>query len=219
VNVYEGGSLRVQEVLDGTRAGFTYDRVIERIDRVQIFTRFLREGVHHIFIGPDHILFIVGLILTGGGLRRLLKVVTAFTVAHSMTLALAVSGVVHPSAGIVEPAIAASVIVVGAENLLSRSGRRDLRPVLAFVFGLIHGFGFASVLQDLGLPRSGLAVSLVAFNAGVEVGQAAIVLTLAPVLHALSRRSTRVGRGVVVAGSLVVMAAGGYWLVVRTFLG
>src|SRR5205807_9177721 len=103
-------------------------------------------GLHHILIGPDHLLFLVGLLLLGGSVRQLLVVVTAFTVAHSITLSLAALNLLSPPARIIEPAIALSIVYVGVDNLLVSSGR-DVRAWIALPFGFIHGFGFANVLR------------------------------------------------------------------------
>src|SRR6185295_3608601 len=132
---------------------------------------------------PDHILFLVGLILLGGSAARLGLIATAFTIGHSITLSLAVLGAVTPPGWIVEPAIALTVIVVGVDNLLvggqASPPRRDLRAPMAAVFGLIHGFGFASVLRAFGLPPAAVGWSLFGFNAGVEVGQILLVVPIA----------------------------------------
>ena len=191
--------------------------------RWDAFKDFLRQGVRHIFIGPDHIAFILGLILLGGSLWRVAGIVTAFTLAHSVTLALAVLGVFAPSAKIIEPLIALSIVVIAAENLrhgrpltprplggdLSR-GERDIRGFIAFGFGFVHGFGFAEVLRDFGLPRAVLGVSLLSFNLGVEVGQLAIVALALPVFAFLRRRGWRVERI-----SWLIGAAGAYWFFAR----
>src|SRR4029077_19829693 len=148
---------------------------------------------------------------------RLLKIVTAFTLAHSFTLALATLGVVNPPARLVEPAIALSIVAVGIGNLRARPGAVDGRAWVALGFGFIHGFGFASVLRDFGLPRQALGASLFAFNAGVEVGQACIVGVVAPLLALIRMQAPRLAPRVVTVGSLVVALAGGYWFVQRAF--
>ena len=155
--------------------------------------RFLRLGIEHIFTGYDHIAFLLGLLLLGGSFKELVQIVTAFTVAHSITLALATLAIVNPTPRLVEPLIAASIVYVAAENLwaLRRGTRASAlrhRWMLTFAFGLVHGFGFASVLRELHLPRSGLAAALVTFNLGVEVGQVCIVALAVP-LFALLRRT------------------------------
>src|SRR6185436_149898 len=111
-----------------------------------------------------------------GGIPRILKIVTGFTIAHSITLALATLGIVNPPARIIEPLIALSVLYVGVDNLRTKRGPTDYRALIAFGFGFIHGFGFAGVLREFGLPQGALGVSLFAFNVGVEIGQMCIVL-------------------------------------------
>src|SRR5215468_9062734 len=153
-----------------------------------VMRTFIPSGVHHILIGPDHILFLVGLLLLGGTWGSLLRIVTAFTLGHSLTLSLAALDVVSPPARLIEPAIALSIVFVGADNLVKESGR-DVRAWLALVFGLVHGFGFASVLREFGLPSEALGWSLFSFNVGVEIGQLAIVLLVTAVLATIRRRS------------------------------
>jgi hydrogenase/urease accessory protein HupE len=167
-------------------------------------------------IGPDHLLFLVGLLLLGGSMRQLLLVVTAFTVAHSITLSLAALNLVTPPARIIEPAIALSIVYVGIDNLMVGRGR-DLRVVIAFIFGFIHGFGFANVLREMGLPSRALGWSLFSFNLGVEVGQLLVVILVASALTVLRSRSETAGRRLAFAGSLVVISFGAYWFVERVF--
>ena len=213
VNIYEGGELSQQFLFDdatapkvhfaGTAAGVW-----------AVLGTFVPSGIEHVLLGPDHVLFVVGLLLLGGNLRRLTIIVTAFTLGHSITLALAALDIVTPPAWLIEPAIALSIIVVGADNLMRGNGR-DMRAVFAGVFGLIHGFGFAFVLKEFGLPQAGLAWSLLGFNLGVEVGQLAIVIPLALALAAVRRRAPVVANRIAIGGSLAVIAAGAYWFVDR----
>jgi hypothetical protein len=147
---------------------------------------FFRLGVRHILTGYDHILFLFALILRGGRLHSLLGIVTAFTVAHSITLALAVLGVVIVPSAIVEPVIALSIAYVALENIFRRRAASG-RWAVSFVFGLVHGFGFAGALLELGLPPSGIVGSLLFFNLGVEAGQAIVVAALFPALLGLCR--------------------------------
>lgn len=216
LNLYESGTLRHQDLLDHDRT--RYDHYTgSRQGMLAVLRTFLLAGIHHIFIGPDHILFIIGLLLLGGRPLQLLKIVTAFTLAHSVTLALATLGIVNPPARLVEPAIALSIVAVGIGNLRARPGAADARAWLALGFGFIHGFGFASVLRDFGLPREALGASLFAFNAGVEVGQACIVALVAPLLALVRARVPAQAPRVVAAGSVIVALAGGYWFVERVF--
>jgi hypothetical protein len=198
---------------------------------LQVFGRYVIEGVWHIWIGIDHIVFLLSLLVLAPlqssrqrvvhwravtqarpVLLDVLAVVTAFTVAHSITLGLTITGWLSPPADLVEPAIALSVVLAALNNLLGFSALKRWR--LAFVFGLVHGFGFASVLLDLGLPASALLAALGGFNVGVELGQLAIVGVFLPVAWWLRR--TRFYRWVVVAGgSAAVVVLGVVWTLQR----
>jgi hydrogenase/urease accessory protein HupE len=215
VNVYEGDAVVLQGILDRNRQQIEFFPGT-RQGTIAVVRRFIAAGVHHILIGPDHLLFLVGLLLLGGSLRQLVTVVSAFTVAHSITLSLAVFRIVAVPSWVVEPAIALSIVYVGADNLTVRGGR-DTRAWIAFAFGLIHGFGFASVLQQMELPRRALGWSLLSFNVGVELGQLAVVLAVATLLAAIRRRNERAGRRLAVAGSIAVIAAGAFWFIQRVF--
>lgn len=197
------------------------------------FGDYVRHGVWHIWIGFDHILFLLSLLLPavlvfgagtgsvrtwqGGASFRaafidVLKIVTAFTLAHSITLSLAVLGVLSVPSRVVESAIALSVVLAALNNIWPLFQRR--RAVAAFAFGLIHGFGFASVLLDLGLPASSLLLSLVGFNVGVELGQLAIVAVFLP-LAFMARNSTFYRKVVLVGGSALIFAIAMVWLLER----
>ncbi len=216
VNLYEDGSLIRQEILSAARTSLEHYSG-GRQGAIAVFTGFTAAGIHHIAIGPDHILFIVGLLLLGGSVLRLLGIVSAFTVGHSITLSLAALNLVTPPARIVEPAIALSIVYVGADNLLSTAGARDVRAWIALFFGLVHGFGFASVLREIGLPARALGISLFSFNLGVEIGQAVIVVIVASLLAVVRSRSPMRARQLVSVGSVVVMLAGAYWFVERVW--
>ncbi|MGH7724139.1 MAG: HupE/UreJ family protein [Candidatus Eiseniibacteriota bacterium] len=220
VNLYVGDSLRHQDLIDRAHPVLRID-TSGRPRIGEVVRRFTAAGIHHIFIGPDHILFVIGLLLLGGSIGKLLKIVTAFTVAHSITLAIASLGVWNPPARIVEPLIALSIVFVGCANLValrrtgSRTGAADARVALAFGFGFVHGFGFANVLAEFGLPREALGWALFSFNFGVELGQAAIVLAAAPALALLRSSAPRLAGRVVQAGSVAVIAAGAWWFFER----
>lgn len=183
------------------------------------FARTFLLGMEHIFGGLDHLLFLAGLLLSCRQARAMLAVVTAFSLAHSITLALATLGVVALPAGIVEPSIAASIVVVAIANLLGADGAR-VGVVLSFGLGLLHGFGFAGALRELGLAQrgGGMVPALLGFNLGVEAGQLAIVVPVLPLLLWM-RRNQKVPRWLLPAASLSVAALGLYWLVQRMFLG
>jgi hypothetical protein len=176
---------------------------------------FVQLGVEHIFTGYDHLLFLVGLLTGTSGLLALLKVVTSFTAAHSLTLALATFGLVTVPPELVESLIALSIAYVAAENVWRKAD--GSRWGITFVFGLVHGFGFSNVLNDLGLPRGHLAVSLFSFNAGVEAGQLAFVVTVFPAL--LLMRSSRWRGQLTGALSLLIMCVGLYWFAQRALVG
>jgi len=212
VNVYEDAD-PTQAILDAGRTRFEYFAGT-RQGAVAVVGRFLPAGIHHILIGPDHILFLVGLLLLGGSFRRLALIVTGFTIAHSITLSLAALNVLSPPASIIEPAIALSIVFVGADNLLKKDGR-DVRAWIAFGFGFIHGFGFANVLREMDLPARALGWSLFSFNAGVEVGQLLIVAVVSAAFGLVRSRSEVVGRRLAVAGSVGVIAAGSFWFAQR----
>lgn len=215
VNVYESGELALQAILDQRKTRVEYFAGT-RQGVVAVLRKFIPAGIEHILIGPDHLLFLVGLLLLGGPVRRLAVVVSMFTLAHSVTLSLAALSILSPPARIIEPAIALSIVYVGADNLTVRGGR-DVRAWIAFAFGLIHGFGFANVLREMDLPRLALGSSLFGFNLGVELGQLLVVVVVAALLQWIRSRSERAGRRLVQAGSIGVIVAGVYWFVERVF--
>jgi hypothetical protein len=175
-----------------------------------IFASYFGFGVEHILLGFDHVLFIVALILPGGRLISLAAMVTAFTVAHSLTLALSVLNILTLPAQIVEPVIALSIAYVALENLTGKSAL-SRRWAVSFLFGLVHGFGFAGALTEVGLPTSGLVAALVGFNLGVEAGQMLIVAVLLPLLIWLQRfpwepRLAKISSTAIMAVGLALLA-------------
>lgn len=213
LNFYQGSSLVSQKVVEGDVASASVNW-LEKQRVASVVEEFLYQGIHHIFIGPDHILFVIGLLLLGGSVRRLLAIITAFTLAHSITLALATFRIISPPASVIEPVIALSIVVVGIHALMGEK-RKDPRMIFAFVFGLIHGFGFASVLQEMELPTHALGWSLFSFNAGVEFGQAMIVIMVAPLLLLLKSRRPQT---FIVASNMAAVAlttAGAFWFFQR----
>jgi hydrogenase/urease accessory protein HupE len=216
VNFYEDGEITRQVILNRFETRSEYIAGT-RQGPLSVMSRFIPEGIHHILIGPDHLLFLIGLLLMGGSLRRLLLIVTSFTIAHSVTLSLAALDIFTPPARIIEPAIALSIVYVGFDNLLVKEGR-DVRAWIAFAFGFIHGFGFANVLREMDLPPRALGWSLFSFNFGVEIGQMLVVILVATALAAVRKRSEWAGRQVAFAGSIFVIAAGVFWFVQRVFL-
>jgi hydrogenase/urease accessory protein HupE len=186
--------------------------------KITSFSSFLLLGVEHILTGYDHLLFLFALLLVCRSFASAIQIITCFTIAHSITLAAATFDVVQMSSRVVEPLIAASIVYVGVENLIQPDGPKG-RWLLTFAFGLIHGLGFAGVLRDLGIAagKTGVAVPLVAFNLGVELGQIAVASVLLPVIWRLRRQPMFLRRGVSVCSALVALA-GTYWFVQRVWL-
>lgn len=197
---------------------------------IETLVAFIKDGVKHIASGFDHILFLIALLLPAvmireGGrwrpatalrptLMNVAGIVTAFTIAHSITLSLAVLGIVDVPSRLVESLIAASVVATALDNLIPFLPRR--RWQVAFAFGLLHGLGFASVLLDLGLPTSSLAISLFGFNLGVEIGQLLLVLAVVPLAYVA--RSTRAYRPLAIGlGSFAIVFVASDWLIERAF--
>lgn len=179
--VFETGK-RSTEIVVGT--GKAADRGGEGASGT--FRSYLHQGIEHILLGYDHLLFVIALILPGGSIVSLLTIVTAFTVAHSITLALSVLGIFTLPGWIVEPVIALSIAYVAFENLYMRKAL-SRRWGISFIFGLVHGFGFAGALAEVGLPTLGLAPALIGFNLGVEAGQALVVAIALPLLMGVRR--------------------------------
>jgi HupE / UreJ protein len=192
------------------------------------FTEYLHAGMLHIWGGIDHLLFLVSLLLPAVLIRTnrgwkpvtrsrpalisILQVVTAFTLAHSITLSLAAFDVVHLPSRLTESVIAASIVIAALNNIFPLV--TESRARIAFAFGLLHGFGFASVLADMGLPQGARVLSLVAFNLGIEVGQLAVVLAVMPVIYGL--RPTLFYRRIVMPwGSAAIAVLAMVWLVQR----
>jgi hypothetical protein len=192
------------------------------------FVEYLHAGVWHILSGIDHLLFLLSLLLPAVLFRKsgrwepvtqarpalisILKVVTAFTLAHSITLTLAALDVVRLPSRLTESVIAASIIVAALNNIFPVV--TESRARIAFAFGLLHGFGFASVLSDMGLPHGARVISLLAFNLGIEAGQLAVVLSVMPIIY-LIRAGAFYRRGVMPWGSAVIAAIATVWLVQR----
>ncbi|MBC7514359.1 MAG: HupE/UreJ family protein [Herminiimonas sp.] len=227
------GLLRLQYEGAATTAIFSPEKASQQFalsspSRLRQFLDYAREGVWHIWIGYDHILFLLALLLPAVAVRRsrrweavdafkpafwaVLKIVTAFTLAHSITLTLATLGVISLPSRWVESTIAASVVIAALNNLFPLF--RERRWMMAFAFGLIHGFGFASVLTDLGLPKDALILALVGFNVGVETGQLAIVAAFLPLAYLL-RHTWFYRRLVLLGGSVVIAILASIWLAER----
>lgn len=213
------GDDALQALLNATATEVVINKASSTTSLLEVVRLYLLTGIEHIFLGYDHVAFLVAIVLWARRVGPVFKIVTAFTVAHSITLSLAALDIVVVPSSIVEPAIAASIVFVAAENFFSRNA--DGRWKVTFAFGLIHGFGFASVLKEFGLPPNAVVPALASFNIGVEIGQLAIVSVVVPVLVYLDRvlsaeRAFPVRTAqVVYAVSGVITVLGGYWLLSR----
>ena len=189
-------------------------RIVPR-NWTEVAADYLELGFIHILPkGLDHILFVLGLFLLSRRLKPLLWQVTAFTVAHSITLALSIYGYIQLPSTLVEPAIALSIAYVGIENLLTRE-LHSWRVVIVFLFGLLHGMGFAGVLTELGLPENEFVTALISFNIGVELGQLAVILLAFAAVFWLRGNERLYRRWVVIPGSLGIAVMGLYWTLER----
>jgi hydrogenase/urease accessory protein HupE len=206
----------LQRMLDGSVAHVDLDLAAGAFGP-STTTGFVWLGITHILGGLDHLAFLAALLLGVSSLRTVVTTVTAFTAAHSLTLSAAVLGLIDLPPAIVEPFIAASVVFVGVDNLVR--SEMESRWKLTFAFGLVHGFGFAGALRELGIGAAGTSVAapLGFFNAGVEIGQVAVAMLLWPSIQRLKAQPVLRHRLVPVC-SLLVAAAGCYWMVERVFL-
>jgi hydrogenase/urease accessory protein HupE len=215
VNVYEGDALTLQAILDVGKTRLDYYSG-SREGALAVGRRFIPAGLRHVWLGPDHLLFLVGVLLLGGTMRQLAWLAGGFAVGNAAAFLLTVLSLLHPAPRLIEPAIALSIVYVGADNLMVRGGR-DMRVWIATAFGLIHGFWFANGLREMDLPARAFRWSLASFDLGVEVAQILTILTLGVGIAALGRRSPEAARRLVDVGSAAVIMAGIYLFVQRVF--
>jgi len=205
-------------ILDGKTSDTIKLKGLTTTSTWQQFINYLQVGyVHIVPKGLDHILFVVGLFLLSTQFRPLLIQITTFTVAHSITLALGIYGIVSVPSSIVEPLIAASIIYVCFENIYSDKLSR-WRPVVIFLFGLLHGLGFASVLKEIGLASDNFATSLIAFNIGVELGQLSVIAACFLLVGLWFRHKSWYRQRITIPASVLIAIIASFWLVERTVL-
>ncbi|MEM6558199.1 MAG: HupE/UreJ family protein [Myxococcota bacterium] len=210
---YRGGAI---ERVITKEAAETEVVIPARVSGLEVMARYLMLGfVHIIPRGLDHILFVLGLFLLSTDLRSLLWQISAFTLAHSVTLGLSIAGIWQIPGSIVEPIIAASVVYVAVENIFTTK-LNPWRPALVFVFGLLHGMGFAGVLGEIGMPSNAFLTALLAFNVGVELGQLAVIAIAFALLFSV-RSHTAYRRWVVIPASVGIAVVGVYWTIERVF--
>jgi HupE / UreJ protein len=194
------------------------DDALAKLSKTEVATLYLQLGFQHILpLGLDHILFVLSLFLLNPKLKPILWQATAFTVAHTITLGMAMYGVIKPPANIVEPVIALSILYVALENIFSNKLRAS-RIGIVFLFGLIHGMGFASVLTELGLPKNAYLSSLLMFNLGVELGQVTVILAAFFLLGLPFGKKPWYRKRIVMPLSIAIAVVAVYWTVERVFL-
>ncbi len=219
VSFQEGsGPAMTEDLLDAANNIFTVNlspaETPVAAKKTTSFSEFFLLGVRHILTGYDHLLFLFALLIVCESFGSVVKIVTCFTLAHSLTLALATLNIVQIPSRIIEPMIAASIVYVGLENIF-RHGRPKGRWLLTFAFGLVHGFGFASALREMEIAKAGsVLVPLVSFNLGVEVGQIAVAAIILPVIWRLKKEPAFTPRWVPACSALVA-AAGAFWFIQR----
>ena len=190
---------------------------LSKLSKTEVAGIYLQLGFTHILpLGLDHILFVLSLFLLNPKLKPILWQATAFTVAHTITLGLAIYGVIKPPANIVEPVIALSIMYVALENIFSPRLKAS-RIGIVFLFGLIHGMGFASALTELGLPKNSYFSSLIMFNLGVELGQAAVILAAFLLLGLPFGKKPYYRKRIVIPLSIIIAATALYWTIERLF--
>ena len=190
---------------------------LSKLSKTDVAGIYLQLGFTHILpLGLDHILFVLSLFLLNPKLKPILWQATAFTLAHTITLGLAIYGVIKPPANIVEPVIALSIMYVALENIFSPRLKAS-RIGIVFLFGLIHGMGFASALTELGLPKNSYFSSLIMFNLGVELGQAAVILAAFLLLGLPFGKKPYYRKRIVIPLSIIIAATALYWTIERLF--
>ena len=190
---------------------------LEKMSKTDAAILYLQLGFKHIIpLGFDHILFVLSLFLLSPKLKPVLWQATAFTVAHSITLGLAMFKVITPSPAIVEPIIALSIMYVALENILSPTLKKS-RIGIVFLFGLVHGMGFANALGSLGLPQNSYLTSLIMFNVGVELGQLAVILSAFFLFGKWFGNKPYYRKAIVIPLSVLITIMAGYWTVERLF--
>jgi len=213
----EGDAEAARQWLEGPAESepYTLGADILPMSRGEVVQTYLELGFTHILPkGTDHILFVLGIFLLSIHLKPILLQVTAFTIAHTITLALTIYGVVSLSPRIVEPLIALSIVYVAIENIVTPR-LAPWRVAIVFAFGLLHGMGFAGVLSQLGLPRSEFLPALLSFNAGVELGQLAVIAIAFILIGLAFRNKPWYRRRIVIPGSIAIAAVGLFWFVQR----
>lgn len=216
--VMKEGEVVGQAVVTSVFTSWSYGETT-KFSQSKSFSEFFSLGVSHILAGADHLLFIFGLMLARPRIKELLKVATAFTIAHSITISLSALNIFSMSPRIVEPLIALSIVAVAVEQFYKSSDQVWRTIAIAFFFGLIHGFGFAGALSDVDLKAGQALVPLAAFNIGVEVVQASLILVTIPILKLLMDKKPKFYAPATTVCAILISLAGAFWFVERLVLG
>ena len=216
--VHQDGATQMVR-LTASETGFEVAAKTSSVDVIKVYTAL---GIEHILLGVDHLLFVFALLLIVNGWRRLIGTITAFTLAHSITLAAATMGYVHVPQAPVEAMIALSILFLATEIIHNRQGRPGLAKrypwLVAFIFGLLHGFGFAGALAEIGLPQQSIPLALLFFNVGVELGQLLFVAAVVATGWVLKKLlAQKVLQGGEVAASYLIGTLSAFWLIERTY--
>lgn len=196
----------------------TINYQLDKTDTGSVFIKYLELGYQHIIpLGLDHILFILCVFFLNTDLKKIILQASMFTVAHSITLGLAMYGYIHPPTNVVEPLIALSIVFLAVENIYS-SKVKPWRMAMVFLFGMVHGMGFAGALSQLGMPKEAFATALISFNVGVELGQLSIILLMYLCVAKLFSTQWWYRSRIVVPASLAIALIAGYWTIERMFL-
>jgi hypothetical protein len=204
-------------LLSSTSGAHVIAYELDKMSGNQVFWKYMLTGFQHIIpLGFDHILFITCVFFLNTNLKNIILQASMFTLAHSVTLGLAMYGVINPPANIVEPLIALSIVFLAVENILSDQVK-PWRLAMVFIFGMVHGMGFAGALSPLGMPQYAFAGALISFNVGVELGQLTVILTLYLLVSKTfsSRRWYR--KGIVIPVSMLIALVAAWWTVERIF--
>jgi hypothetical protein len=195
----------------------TINYQLDRMSGGSVFLKYLGLGYEHIIpLGFDHILFIMCVFFLNTSLKKIILQASMFTLAHSITLGLAMYGIINPPPNIVEPLIALSIVFLALENVFSNKVK-SWRLVMVFLFGMVHGMGFAGALSQLGMPQYAFATALVSFNVGVELGQLTIILFMYLFVAKIFSNRVWYRQRIVIPASLVIALVAGYWTIERIF--
>lgn len=210
--------LMVSVLLQINASAHTINYQLDDINQDGVFWKYLFIGFKHIIpLGVDHILFILCVFFLNKQIKVIVLQASMFTIAHSITLALAMYGIIKPPPNIIEPLIAVSIVMLAIENILTNE-IKPWRIILVFLFGLVHGMGFAGALSELGLPKNAFAISLVAFNIGVELGQLSIIMLMYFLVSKQFSMKPWYRKRIVIPTSIVVALIASYWTIQRVFI-